>query len=114
MVEVEAAGISFPTINARMQFQVIQDPLALFPPDARGSLACFANVVMMVSLIVHSHLLARTGPTINLAQSPAFILEVKFRKSFFLAALPAHTGVHCSTPCGSPRASLPPDEHATV
>jgi hypothetical protein len=94
MVKIEAAGIVFPTIDTRMQYQVIQDPLSLHPSDARRSLACLAYVVILVSLIVQPNLRARTYSAVNLSQPSAFILEVEFCKPFFFAALPAGPGFH--------------------
>lgn len=79
VVEVKAAGIGFATIDAWMQFQVIYYPLALFPPNPLCSLAGFANVIGLVSLIMHLNQLAHAFAAIDLTLPPAFILEIKFR-----------------------------------
>ncbi len=53
MIEIKTNRIGFTAIDAWMQFQVIHYPFALLLPDPLRSQAGFANVIGLVSLIMH-------------------------------------------------------------
>src|SRR6516164_6834093 len=67
MIEVEAAGVCFPTVHAGMKFEIVQKPFPLCGNDPGSPVDCFADVIILVGVIVQSNLLPGAISTLGVA-----------------------------------------------
>jgi hypothetical protein len=94
VIEVEASQVDFTAIHTRVQAEVVADPFALGCDGPRLPLQSLADVIGLMSLIVHANQLAGTLLAITGPLARTDVLEREGDDGLFLAAPRAGLALH--------------------